>query len=141
MKGIKSAASDRSQRQSLLIIDDDKDWTDLLEIYFLEKYDVQVFNSACEAIETIRKQRPSAIIVDLVMPTIDGFGIIRRINDSSQARIPTILVTGWNTPEVQECATSVGCSAVLSKPVDLNVLDEAVSFVMNRKRALSSAVM
>jgi len=141
MKSIKSAANDRSQRQSLLIIDDDKDWTDLLEFYFLEKYDVQVFNSACEAIEIIRKQRPSAIIVDLVMPTIDGFGIIRRINDSSQTRIPTILVTGWNTPEVKECATSVGCSAVLSKPIDLNALDEAVSFVMNRKRALSSAVM
>jgi len=139
MKSIKRAASDRSKRQSLLIIDDDKDWTDLLEFYFLEKYDVQVFNSACEAIETIRKQRPSAIIVDLVMPTIDGFGIIRRINDSSQTRIPTILVTGWNTPEVKECATSVGCCAVLSKPIDLNALDEAVSFVMDGKRALSSA--
>jgi len=141
MKSIKSAANDRSQRQSLLIIDDDKDWTDLLEYYFLEKYDVQVFNSACEAIEIIRKQQPSAIIVDLVMPTIDGFGIIRRLNDSSKTRIPTILVTGWNTPEVKECATSFGCCAVLSKPIDLNALDEAVSFVMNRKRALSPAVM
>jgi two-component system response regulator (stage 0 sporulation protein A) len=80
----------------------------------------------------VRQEQPGAIIVDLVMPSIDGFGIIYRLNDSSLVRIPTILLTGWKTAEVEECAAAIGCAAVLSKPVDLPVLDEVVSAVMSR---------
>jgi len=128
-------------RASLLIIDDDKDWTDLLKLYFLEKYEVQVANSSCDAMEIIRAQRPCVIIVDLVMPKIDGFGIIHRLNDSTENRIPTILLTGWNTLEVEECAASVGCDAVLSKPIELNALDEVVSSLMSHKQVSSNTVM
>ena len=135
------AARDVIERQSLLIIDDDKDWTDLLKLYFLEKYEVQVVNSSCDAMEIVRMQQPGVIIVDLVMPKIDGFGIIHRLNDSTENRIPTILLTGWNTVEVEECAASVGCDAVLSKPVELNALDEVVSSLMSQRRAASNTFM
>ena len=135
------AAHDVIERQSLLIIDDDEDWTDLLKLYFLEKYEVQVANSSCDAMEIIRAQRPCVIIVDLVMPKIDGFGIIHRLNDSTENRIPTILLTGWNTLEVEECAASVGCDAVLSKPIELNALDEVVSSLMSQKQVSSNTVM
>ena len=141
MKRMNSASRDISERQSLLIVDDDKDWTDLLKLYFLEKYEVQVANSSCDAMEIVRVQRPCVIIVDLVMPRIDGFGIIHRLNDSTENRIPTILLTGWNTAEVEECAASIGCDAVLSKPVELNALDEVVSLLMSQRQATSNAVM
>ena len=129
------AAHDVIERQSLLIIDDDEDWTDLLKLYFLEKYEVQVVNSSCDAMEIVHVQQPGVIIVDLVMPQIDGFGIIHRLKDSTEGRIPTIMLTGWNTVEVEECAASVGCDAVLSKPVELNALDEVVSLLMSQRQA------
>lgn len=135
------AVRDVTGRQSLLIIDDDKDWTDLLKLYFFEKYDVQVANSSCDAIDIVRAKQPDVLIVDLVMPKIDGFGIIHRLNDSTKNRIPTILLTGWNTVEVEECAASVGCASVLSKPVELKALDEMVSFLMSQHRAASNTVM
>jgi two-component system response regulator (stage 0 sporulation protein A) len=133
--------TDEPDRQTLLIVDDDHEWTDVLKIFFLDKYDVEVVNSAREAIETVGRKQPSVIIVDLVMPTIDGFGVIHRLNDSTCARIPTILLTGWKTAEVEECAASVGCAAVLSKPIDLAVLDEVVSAMMSRGAVVSAAVM
>jgi CheY-like chemotaxis protein len=136
-----STKNGESDRQTLLIVDDDPEWTNILRIFFLDKYDVQVVNSACQAIDIVRREQPSVIIVDLVMPTIDGFGIIHRLNDSSQARIPTILLTGWKTAEVEECAASVGCAAVLSKPIDLPVLDEVVSEMMSRRAEASLAVI
>ncbi len=135
MERINSASRDAIERQSLLIVDDDKDWTDLLRLYFLEKYEVQVVNSSCDAMEVVRAQRPGVIIVDLVMPQIDGFGIIHRLKDSTEGRIPTIMLTGWNTVEVEECAASVGCDAVLSKPVELNALDKVVSLLMSQRQA------
>jgi CheY-like chemotaxis protein len=141
MERMNRAVRDIIERQSLLVIDDDKDWTDLLKFYFLEKYEVQVVNSSCDALELIRTQRPGVIIVDLVMPRIDGFGIIHRLNNSPENQIPTILLTGWNTAEVEECAASVGCNAVLSKPIELNALDKVVSLLMNQRRVSSDTVM
>ncbi|HEX8091203.1 MAG TPA: response regulator [Blastocatellia bacterium] len=137
MDTIKTGESDR---QTLLVVDDDPEWTTVLRIFFLDKYDVRVVNSAREAIDIVRREQPSLIIVDLVMPTIDGFGIIHRLNDSTAARIPTILLTGWKTAEVEECAASVGCAAVLSKPIDLPVLDEVVSAMMSGGVASAAAM-
>jgi CheY-like chemotaxis protein len=141
MDAIRSSREDTVDRATLLIVDDDKEWTDILKLYFVDKYQVHVVNSACEAIEIVRKEHPSVIIVDLVMPSIDGFGVIHRLNDSSEARIPTILLTGWKTAEVEECAAAVGCAAVLAKPIDLDDLSEVVSSVIGSPSALSATVM
>ncbi|MFP5262127.1 MAG: two-component system response regulator [Blastocatellia bacterium] len=138
MDTIKTGESDR---RTLLIVDDDTEWTTVLRIFFLDKYNVQIVNSAREAIDAVRREQPSLIIVDLVMPTIDGFGIIHRLKDSTDARIPTILLTGWKTAEVEECAASVGCAAVLSKPIDLTALDEVVSAMMSGGAVASAAAM
>jgi two-component system response regulator (stage 0 sporulation protein A) len=138
MDTIKTGESDR---RTLLIVDDDTEWTTVLKIFFLDKYNVRVVNSAREAIEAVWREQPSLIIVDLVMPTIDGFGIIHRLKDSTAARIPTILLTGWKTAEVEECAASVGCAAVLSKPIDLTALDEVVSAAMSGGAVASAAAM
>ena len=132
---------DETNRQTLLIVDDDPDWTNVLKIFFRDKYRVRVVNSAREAIDIVLREQPSLIIVDLVMPTIDGFGIIHRLNNSSETRIPTILLTGWKTAEVEECAASIGCAAVLSKPIELPELDEVVSAMMNGGAAVPAAVM
>jgi two-component system response regulator VanR len=141
MDATETVKIDEANRQTLLIVDDDPDWTNVLRIFFRDKYHVQVVNSARVAIEMVRQRPPSIIIVDLVMPAIDGFGIIHRLNDSSQTRIPTILLTGWKTVEVEECAASVGCAAVLSKPIDLPDLDEVISAVMSRSAASASVAV
>ncbi len=116
---------------TLLIIDDDAEWTELLRSYFLDKYQVRVANFAGDALEIVHNEKPSVIIVDLVMPSIDGFGVIHRLNDKNQVPIPTILLTGWNTSEVEACAKAAGFAAVVGKPVSLSTLDELVSLVMS----------
>lgn len=116
--------------KTLLIVDDDAEWTELLRMYFHDKYHVRVANFAGDAIEIVRNEHPSVIILDLVMPSMDGFGMLHRLNDSTERRIPTILLTGWNTAEVEECAAAAGCVAVLGKPVKLETLDEIISSIM-----------
>lgn len=114
-------------RHTLLIIDDSPDWTDLLSAYFSNKYRVKVANSAANAVELAQGEPPSIIIVDLVMPSVDGFGVIQRLKDTRARNVPTLMVTGWHNGNVEECAQSVGCAAVLSKSASLVELDEAVS--------------
>ncbi|HKP12605.1 MAG TPA: response regulator [Blastocatellia bacterium] len=126
-------------RQKLLIVDDDRNWTDALRLFFLDKYSVEVVNSAADALEKIRLNEPDAIIVDLVMPMMDGFGLMRRLSDGN-AHIPIILLTGWKTAEVEQCATSFGCAAVLAKPVEPQVLEEVVSTVVGSNRVRPAIV-
>ena len=141
MEDFLEAASDGNGKRTLLIVDDDTECTELLKAFFREKYHVRVANLASEAIEIVRNDAPSVIIVDLVMPSMDGFGIIHRLNESYESRIPTILLTGWKTQEVEECAVTMGCAAVVSKPVTLPALDELVSSLMSRAAACSVAAL
>jgi CheY-like chemotaxis protein len=124
---------DGADQRTLLIIDDDEDWTELLRNFFLDKYNVEVANLSSEAVEMACKRQPSLIIVDLVMPQVDGFGILRRLSDASQSHIPTILLTGWKSTEVEECAESFGCVAVLAKPISLYLLDQIVSSALSNQ--------
>jgi len=133
------ANTDRADRHKLLIIDDDCNWTDALRLFFLDKYEVEVVNSAADALAKITLAEPDAIIVDLVMPTMDGFGLMRRLRDGN-AHIPTILLTGWNTAEVEQCAEAFGCAAVLGKPVEPQILEETVSAIVGSKKARLAGV-
>jgi DNA-binding response OmpR family regulator len=128
-----------SDRQKLLIIDDDLNWTAALRLFFLDKYDVEVVNSAEDALDKIRSAQPDAIIVDLVMPTMDGFGLMRRLKDG-EANVPTILLTDWKTAEVEQCAASFGCAAVLAKPVEPDLLEEIVSAVVRNKGTRAASI-
>ncbi|HEX5732446.1 MAG TPA: response regulator [Blastocatellia bacterium] len=127
--------------KTLLIVDDDEEWTELLRSYFHDRYEVRIANFAGDAIEIARNERPSVIILDLVMPSMDGFGMLHRLNDSTERRIPTILLTGWNTPEVEECAAAAGCVAVLGKPVSLETLDEVISSIVCEATARLTAAV
>jgi len=117
---------------TILIVDDNPEWTDLLSAYFSTKYRVNVANDAANAVQAALDEPPVAIIVDLTMPRIDGFGVIRRLKDTSLEKVPTVLFTGWNPAEVADCAESVGCSAVLSKSASLAELEEVVSSAVRR---------
>jgi len=128
-----------SDRQKLLIVDDDLNWTEALRLFFVDKYDVEVVNSAEDALDKIRAERPDAIIVDLVMPTMDGFGLMRRMKDG-EAQVPTILLTGWKTAEVEQCAASFGCAAVLAKPVEPALLEEIVLAVVRSKSTRAATI-
>ena len=121
------ATTDGADRQKLLIVDDDSYWAEALRQFFCDKYDVEVVNSAAEALDKLRQEVPAVVIVDLVMPVIDGFGLMRRLSDGACAPVPMILLTGWKTAEVEQCAASFGCVAVLGKTVDPGILEQVVA--------------
>lgn len=125
--------ADQNKRQTLLVIDDDVEWTELLKVFFAQKYQVSVANSADAAIDAVRSTSPHAIILDLIMPSVDGFGFMHRINELSVDKVPTVLVTGWDRRAIAECAELMGCAAVLSKPISLGDLDEVVTALMDGK--------
>ena len=122
---------DGISKKALLVVDDDVEWTDLLRVFFSNKYAVSVANHADQAIEAILREAPQVIILDLIMPSVDGFGLMHRMKDILPETVQTVLTTGWGGSDLKECAESVGCVAVLSKPVSLTELETLVSSLMD----------
>ena len=72
-------------KTSILIADDNKEFANILK-EFLGKYDefdiVDVANDGNEAIEKILDKKPDVVVLDIIMPFIDGIGVMQKINES-----------------------------------------------------------
>src|SRR5690606_23261254 len=79
---------------------------------------------AKEALEQAASLSPSVILVDLMMPTIDGFGVIRRLRDQPATRMtPLILLSAEDTPELKLQAFEEGANDYLVKwPAKLELI-------------------
>lgn len=115
------------EHPTVLIIDDNEGLVDLLRRYF-SGYTFQVLsaNTGAEGLEIARNIQPNIIIMDLMMPGMDGWELLQRLRSQPETReIPVIICSVINDPEL---AYSLGASKFIAKPVNketiLNALKE-----------------
>lgn len=103
----------------ILVIDDDQGTTKLLELVLSkEGYDVITVNDGCEALPTVLACNPNLILLDLVMPSRDGFEVCREVRAESQlARLPIIFFTSVSDVEKKVTAFGLGANDYIVKPV------------------------
>jgi len=104
-------------RNTVLIIDDEpNNITALTEI--LEKdYDVYAVVDSTEAIETVGEVLPSVILLDIIMPEMDGYEVIAALkNDDKTRDIPVVFITGLDTVEAEERGLALGAADYIPKP-------------------------
>lgn len=107
----------------LLIVEDDPDILKLLSTTLTFKnYQVVTKRNGKDALEAIQHERPAIIITDIMMPHLDGFGLVHRVRiDPAMRTIPVIFITAtYVTPEDKEFALSIGATRFIQKPVDLD---------------------
>jgi DNA-binding response OmpR family regulator len=106
----------------LLIVEDVPDIQKLLETTLtFNGYRVLTANNGEEGLEAIRKERPAIVITDIMMPRLDGFGLVQRLRISPEMRdIPVIFITAtYVTRDDREFALKIGATRFIQKPVDL----------------------
>jgi DNA-binding response OmpR family regulator len=103
----------------ILIVDDDQGTTKLLEIMLSkEGYDVVSVNNSCDTLTTALRYDPNLILLDLVMPSADGFEVCRNVREKSQfARVPIVFFTSVSDVEKKVAAFGLGASDYIVKPV------------------------
>ena len=102
----------------ILSMDDEPDVTDLVRFHFGEAgYEVLTATSGREAIETIRCRRPDVVLLDLMLPDIDGFGVceILRYN-ANTATIPIVILSAWSTTDARHVGLELGALDYITKP-------------------------
>ncbi len=112
----------------ILSVDDEPDVTGLVKFH-LTKAGYEVVTAACgrEALEIVRTRPPDLIILDLMLPDIDGFGvceILRR--QANTAAIPVVLLTAWATSDARHLGLELGALDYLTKPFSPKELVERV---------------
>jgi two-component system, sensor histidine kinase and response regulator len=119
--------------ETILVVDDQPINVQLLKRK-LERGGLQVVtaNNGLEALEQIKLRKPDLILLDLMMPDMDGLEVCQRLQTSSETRsIPVIFVTARTTKESKLEGLSVGAVDFITKPIDL---DETVARVQTQLR-------
>ena len=110
----------------VLIIDDEKDFLDIMaERMSARGMDVSTATSAENALKMVLKESYDAVIMDLMMPEMDGFTALKLFKET-RPDLPIILLTA-NVPE-EKCieAIKLGAMDVIEKPADLNLLTQKI---------------
>lgn len=119
----------------ILTVEDEPELTELIA-YHLGRLGYQVATAAngWEAIDCIRRDRPDVILLDLMLPDLDGFGvceILRR--DPATATIPIIIISAWASLDSRNLGLELGALDYITKPFSPHELVERVNrFVSQR---------
>ena len=96
-----------------------------------EGYDVQEAASADEGLASIESRKPELVLLDVMMPHVDGWEMLRRIQDQYGAGvIPVVMFSGKLDEETQAKAASSGAQGFVGKPFDLqHLIDQTKQIV------------
>jgi CheY-like chemotaxis protein len=120
--------ADAAARPAILIADDDASNREVLAYYLRRQgYDVHPAAAAEEALAALGERRFALVLLDVVMPGIDGLEALRRIRTRyTAAELPVILFSGLEAPDALSAAGDLGANAWLAKPYQLSELLGAV---------------
>jgi DNA-binding response OmpR family regulator len=117
----------------VLIVDDEKDFLDIMaERMEARGMDVSTATSAEEALQMVQTESYDAVIMDFMMPEMDGFTALKLFKEA-RPDVPIILLTA-NVPE-EKCieAIDLGAMDIIEKPADLSLLTQKIEEAKNLK--------
>jgi CheY-like chemotaxis protein len=110
----------------VLVIDDDADQRRFLSrVLGARGYRVVAANDGEEGLAAIRAQRPDVILLDVMMPRLNGFQTCRRLKaDPEHRTVPVVVLTAKDQPADEYWAREAGADEFMTKPVDAHALLE-----------------
>lgn len=111
-------------KEKILVVDDEEDLLELVRFNLAkEGYRVICAATGEEALELVREERPDMILLDLMLPGIDGWDVCRELkSDAKTARIPIIMITARSEDVDVVTSLELGADDYLSKPFSPRVL-------------------
>jgi two-component system, OmpR family, response regulator CpxR len=113
-------------KQKILIVEDNSDLRRLYAIGLNRYgYEVKLAANGLEALDRIEQEHPDMILLDVVMPVMDGWEVLERVNPSGEdSQIPVIVVSGQSNPPDHPPSQ---IAAWLAKPVTIEELANAIA--------------
>ncbi|MBF0399545.1 MAG: response regulator [Magnetococcales bacterium] len=125
-------------RTSILVVDDDPNNTKLLAMVLSPNHEVVIANSGEEALQFIALSRPDLILLDVMMPVMDGFAVCEQLKaNQTTCEIPVIFVTASGESIDEARGLEMGGEDYITKPFSPPVLRARVKNAMERTKLKS----
>jgi PleD family two-component response regulator len=108
----------------ILVVEDDFDISNMLRIYFSgQQYEVQIAPRGSEALQMTRKQLPNLIILDIMLPDMNGYDVCRELRTTTRtSHIPIIFLTQKDERSDKIAGLELGADDYITKPFDIEEL-------------------
>lgn len=120
----------------VLLVDDNNDFLNSIEEQLLNEDDIQIVGMASngiEAIEYIEQREPDVVICDIIMPLLDGLGVIERLHSLNLKKFPKVIIlSAMDKSTIVEQALNLGASYYLIKPADYSILIKRIRDVSSK---------
>jgi two-component system response regulator MprA len=125
-------------RQSILVIDDDEKITSMLRRGLaFEGYDARTARNGGEGLDALRQHEPDLVVLDIMMPVMDGWEVCRRLRESG-SRVPVLMLTAKDEVSDRVRGLDAGADDYLVKPFALEELLARVRALLRRSSAVSA---
>ena len=117
-------------REKVLVVDDEFEIRDVLSRFLTEEgYEIILASNGEEALELVEREKPQVILLDILMPGIDGIETCKRLKENEKTKfIPVIMATAlWDTYEE---AIEAGAEDFVTKPFNLTELSHRVKSIL-----------
>jgi CheY-like chemotaxis protein len=117
----------------ILVVDDSADNLAVISLYLqTQGYRVVTANNGEDAVNVATQTLPNMILMDINLPGLDGLGATRRIRETEGLReVPVIAITAFGTEGFQRAAYDVGVSGYLTKPIDLDRMQQLIARLLS----------
>lgn len=121
------------EKYRILVVDDDPDLIQILTLSLESDFEVVTSSNGIEALEVLPKCEPDIFIIDVMMPMMSGFELVRRIKYSPEYYdSPVILLSGRDSPENIKRGYAEGVDLFLAKPIKMERLQKNIQVFVDR---------
>ena len=115
----------------ILIVEDDRNIADLLRLYLeREGYEVSIAPDGLKGLERFRREQPALVLLDVMLPGMDGWGVCRSIR--SESKTPIIMLTAKSETEDKVAGLKQGADDYITKPFEMKEVLARIEAVLRR---------
>ena len=128
-----------ADKQKILIVDDDNNIAELISLYLVKEcYDTLIVNDGESALDKIPEFRPDLMLLDIMLPGIDGYEVCRRVRTTSE--LPIIMLSAKGETFDKVLGLQLGADDYIEKPFDSKEMVARVKAVRRRSVSKTSEV-
>ena len=127
------------EKQKILIVDDDNNIAELISLYLVKEcYDTLIVNDGESALDKIPEFRPDLMLLDIMLPGIDGYEVCRRVRTTSE--LPIIMLSAKGETFDKVLGLQLGADDYIEKPFDSKEMVARVKAVLRRSSSKSTEI-